>query len=88
MLCVEGTCITPPAPVVDQSGGCGEIGLKCCPGGVCLGESLACASGSCVDVTSDVLDQTTCGLEATPCCGYYEDCDEELLCLEGVCSAP
>lgn len=87
LVCDSNTdlCMMPPAPVVDQSGGCGAVSQRCCPGGECT-DALVCASGSCIDITSDVSEQSVCGLEATACCGYYEDCDENLVCVDSVCT--
>jgi hypothetical protein len=88
LICDDATCVKPPAPVSDQSGGCGAVGMQCCADGVCVGDGLVCASGSCVDIASDLSEQSVCGLEATECCGAYEDCDEGLVCVEKICSTP
>lgn len=75
--------------VVDSSSrGCGDVNERCCERGWCA-PGLLCGSGSCVDPNS-VVDSAPCGLMDSPCCGYYEDCDEDLACDAGVCisSAP
>jgi hypothetical protein len=55
----------------------------CCEG-VCT-PGLLCASGTCLD-PDGVMDSAPCGLDGSPCCGHYEDCDEDLLCVSKRCA--
>lgn len=72
------------ADVADQSSeACGGQGDRCCEG-LCDDVAFLCASGTCVD-PAGVLEQSNCGVDGAPCCGYYEDCDENLTCVSKVC---
>lgn len=82
----DGACVD--AQVIDSSErGCGTVGERCCERGWCESASLACASGTCVDLDG-VQDSSPCCFEGAPCFGYYGDCDEDLLCVDGTCTAP
>lgn len=84
--CAAGVCETPD--VVDASAlGCGDVSEPCCDVSWCA-EGLTCASGSCLDVNDAVIDQAPCCVEGAPCFGADKDCDEDLVCVEDVCSAP
>lgn len=62
--------------------GCGTSGKQCCFGTSCAG-NLTCASGTCIDTKANVAVQSSCGTLGEECCGFYGDCDEELVCKEG-----
>jgi hypothetical protein len=65
---------------------CGTPGKQCCFGTSCDG-ALACASGTCIDTSANVVDQSdlTCGTPGQQCCGIAGDCDEDLICQHTTC---
>jgi len=76
----------PPSPVSDQSPQpCGDDGQMCCPRGWCNDPALVCASGTCSS-KDGVASESACGLDQSPCCGAYDDCDGDLVCKASVCS--
>lgn len=81
----DGVCRASEAVVDASAAACGAFGRRCCAGGACAG-ALLCASGSCVDADA-VLDASPCGLDGAECCGYYNDCDDDLVCAGGRCAA-
>lgn len=80
----DGACFVPDVVVDASLSGCGGPGGRCCDMGFCAGR-LLCSSGGCVDPDA-VLDASPCGLEGGECCGFYNDCDEDLVCAGGRCA--
>jgi hypothetical protein len=79
----DGRACFYPSVVDSGQPRCGGANEGCCEG-VCT-PGLLCASGTCLD-PDGVMDSAPCGLDGSPCCGHYEDCDEDLLCVSKRCA--
>ncbi len=84
LSCDGVACYKPD--ILDQSARpCGAAGEDCCPSGWCMA-GLVCADEACLD-PNGVVDSSPCGFKGSPCCGVSLGCDEDLLCVEGTCTA-
>jgi hypothetical protein len=81
----DGVACYKPDLQVQSLGPCGAVGELCCPSGWCAA-GLTCSNEACVD-PNGVVDSSPCGYKGAPCCGLTLDCDEDLLCESGTCTA-